>query len=121
MGHCLRQLLLIYHLLCYHDYTFIKQSSSKIGKNWHKPPLFLLKLFLGKIDMKYKISVSEFTPASNFSLIHRKLEKLVKKVDFDPKNKKRQGTSGDIINFIMVLGTICDITCTLPNFFPIDL
>ena len=63
MGHCLHYLLLIYHLLCHLDNTFIEQRSSKI-------------------DMKYEISVSKLTSSPNFNLISLKI-KGGQKMDFD--------------------------------------
>ena len=66
--------------------------------------------FVCKIGMKYEISISELTPPPNFSLIPLKI-KVDQKLDFDPEKRmmQLQGTSGDIINFIIVLETICDI------------
>ena len=88
MGHCLQQLLLICHLLCYHGNTFIEQRSNKFSKKMTKNPFISIKIILyDKIDMKYEISVSKLTPPPNFSLIPLKIEKLVKSRTLTPKTK----------------------------------
>ena len=52
------------------------------------PFIFIKFILYGKIDMKYEISVSEWTPSPNFSLIPLKIEKVGQKLDFDPGNKE---------------------------------
>ena len=89
MGHCLQDLLLIYHLLCYHVSTFIEQR-------WNF--IFIKFILYGKIDKK-------------------KIRKVGKKLDFDPKNKEWCNYSGPVIlwfwiEFVTYLHTV--------NFFSID-
>ena len=101
MGHCLQQFVLMYHLLCYHDNTFIEQRSNKVSKNDRKLFIFIKFMLCEKIDMKYEISVSELTPPPDFSLIPPKIEKLVKSWTLTPKTKngnyKRPVTKSSIL------------------------
>ena len=50
-------------------------------------------MLCGKVCMKYEISVSELTPAPNFSLIP--LKKVVEKLDSDAKTKNDVITARD--------------------------
>ena len=87
----------------------LNRDRVKLFKNGIKPIIFVKFILFDKIDMKYEISVSKLTSSLNFSLISLKI-KGGQKMDFDPgKNDVITGTSGDVINLIMVLDSIRDI------------
>ena len=76
MGHCLHHLLLIYHLLRYYGNNLLNRGPVKLYPGLEVPNInFIL---FDKIDMTYKISVSELTPPPNFSLIPPKNKKSAK-------------------------------------------
>ena len=81
------------------------EVEQKFVKNDMKPHQFHF------VWQNYEISVSELTLPPNFSLILLKIEKFVKSWTLNPKTENDiiTGTSGDVINFIIVLDTMSDI------------
>ena len=75
-----------HHLLCYHGNTFIEQWLNKNHKNDKNSIIFINLIWLGKIDFKYEISVSELTAPPNFGFPSN-IGNLVKSWTLTPKRK----------------------------------
>ena len=87
------------------------------------PCYFIKFVFIGKLGMKYDITVSELTPPLSFRLIPLKIEKLVRKWTLSPKRKNSVTiwNTDDVTSFFPDFGDNLRHTCTLPNLVPIDL